>query len=293
MEWLDRMKASINYIEDNLDGEVDFGEAAKKAYCSVFHFHRIFSIITGVTTVEYVRRRRLTLAAQELMCKDAKVIDIALKYGYDSPDAFTRAFQKVHGVSPSTARESGVQLVAYPRISFQMILKGGIDMDYRIVGKGEFTVIGKSKKFTDQEDGAENIPKFWGELKSSGLYGTMVHSICRGKTGAVTDGESLGICKGEGEGFSYIIGVEKPDGEIPDGFEIISIPAATWAVFESTGPMPGAIQSLWKRIYEEWFPSTGYEQAGIALDFEVYMPGDMDSTDYRSQIWIPIVKKNK
>jgi AraC family transcriptional regulator len=116
MEWLDRMRASIDYIEANLDSEIDFNEVSKKAFCSASNFHRMFSILTGVTAVEYVRRRRLTLAAQELMCEGTKVIDIALKYGYESPDAFTRAFQRVHGVSPSAARESGVQLVAYPRI---------------------------------------------------------------------------------------------------------------------------------------------------------------------------------
>ncbi len=292
MDWLDRIRASIDYIEDNLNKEIDFTEVARKAYCSVFHFHRMFSILTGVSTVEYVRRRRLTLAAQELMCENTKIIDVALKYGYESPDAFTRAFHKIHGVSPSTARESGVQLVAYPRITFQLILKGGNDMDYKIVDKASFTVVGKSKKFASNGDEAVKLPEFWSECKRSGLYESMV-KLCKGKPGAVTNGESLGICAGEKDGFTYMIGVEKPEGAVPAGLDTLTIPAATWAVFDCAGAMPHAIQSQLKKIYEEWFPSTGYEQAQGVPDFEVYMPGDMDNDDYRSQIWIPVIKNKK
>ena len=293
VEWLDRMRAPIDYIEANLDSEIDFVEVAKKAYCSVFHFHRMFSILTGVTVVEYVRRRRLTLAAQELMCESTKIIDIALKYGYESPDAFTRAFQKTHGVNPSTARESGVKLVAYPRITFQVILKGGNDMDYKIIEKDSFIVVGKARKFPTANDEAVKVPEFWGEFKCSGMYGRIVNDLCKGKTGTVTGGESLGICVGEEEGFTYIIGVEKPEGDVPSDLDTITIPASTWAIFESVGSMPDAIQILWKRIYEEWFPSTGYEQASNTPDFEVYMSGDMDSDGYHSQIWIPVIKNKK
>jgi len=229
----------------------------------------------------------------QLKCENTKIIDIALKYGYDSPDAFTRAFQKVHGVSPSTARESGVQLVAYPKITFQLILKGGYDMDYKIVKKDSFTVVGKSRKFQFSNDETVNVPKFWDECKRSGLYESLVNELCKGKTGAITEGESLGICVGETGGFTYVIGVEKPEGDVPDSLDTLTIPAATWAVFECIGAMPNAIQSLWKKIYEEWFPSTGYEQAQDIPDFEVYMPGDMDCKDYRSQIWIPIITDKK
>lgn len=297
MEWLERMRESIDYIEDNLYNEIDFAEVARKAYCSAFHFHRMFSILTGVSAAEYVRRRRLTLAAQELMCSNTKIIDIALKFGYESPDAFTRAFQKVHGVSPSTARESGVQLVAYPRITFQIILKGGYDMDYRIVEKESFKVVGRSRKFSDVNDGTENIPKFWGECNRSGFCERLVNNLCKGRPGKVTEGHTLGvcinICSGEKDEFAYLIGVEMPEGDIPDYLDTVTMPASTWAVFNCVGPMPFAIQDLWKKIYEEWFPSTGYEQNYKVPDFEVYFPGDMSSKDYRFQIWIPIVRDGK
>lgn len=280
-------------MEANLVSEVDFTKAAKEAYCSVFHFHRMFSILTGVSAVEYIRRRRLTVAAQELMCGDAKVIDIAFKYGYESPDAFTRAFQKIHGVSPSTARESGVQLVAYPRISFQVILKGGMDMEYKIIEKAGFRVVGSARRFLPNQDDAVKVPEFWDECKQSGRYETLVNGLCKGKPGTITGGESLGICVGEKEGFTYVIGVEAPQDDIPNDLYTLAIPQASWAVFECIGAMPHGIQSLWKKIYEEWFPSTGYEQAQDIPDFEVYMPGNMDCKDYRSQIWIPIVTNKK
>ncbi|MGD9142959.1 MAG: AraC family transcriptional regulator [Dehalococcoidia bacterium] len=146
MEWSERMNAAISYIEDNLDGEVLTTEAAKRAACSSFHFQRLFFAVLGVTPAEYTRRRRLTLAATELSSGKSKVIDIAMKYGYDSPEAFTRAFRSLHGVTPTAAREPGVTLTAYPRIFFNIKLTGGTDMDYRITEKPAFEVVVKSEK---------------------------------------------------------------------------------------------------------------------------------------------------
>jgi len=147
MEWSERMNAAIGYIEDKLDGELDYNEAAKKACCSLFHFQRVFMVVVGFTPAEYVRKRRLTLAARELTSTDLKVIDIALKYGYDSPDSFARAFRSVHSITPQAARAPGVKLAAFPRISFNIELKGGNDMDYKIIEKPAFDIIGRSRKF--------------------------------------------------------------------------------------------------------------------------------------------------
>lgn len=288
MEWLNGMRTAIDYIEDNLTNDIDLNEVAKRTFCSTFHFQRLFSVLMGVSVGEYIRRRRLTLAAQELLSENKRIIDVALKYGYESPDAFTQAFQKMHGLSPSAARESGVQLVAYPRISFQIILKGGIDMDYKIVEEDAFEVVGKAKKFLNTDDSTVKVPEFWGECKKSGLFG----KLCKVEVGSITRGETLGICVGDKEGFTYVIGAEKGDAKISDDFDVVTIPASTWAVFKSIGPMPGAIQAVWKKIYEEWFPSTGYEQAGTP-DLEVYMPGDVDSENYYSEIWVPIKKTKK
>jgi AraC family transcriptional regulator len=297
MEWPERMNAAIDYIENNLADEIDFHEAAKRACCSTFHFQRIFFVVNGITLAEYVRRRRLTLAARELSSGNTKVIDIALKYGYDSPDAFTRAFRNVNDITPLAAREPGAKLVAFPRISFHIELKGGNDMDYKIIEKPAFDVIAKSREFTTVN--GENfikVPQFWDEFIEAKYYEQLT-DLCQGKMGSVTGACSLGLCcipdnKKIIEGFTYAIGVEKSDKPVPAGFEVIHVPAATWAVFESVGPMPGAIQDVTKKIFGEWFPSTGYEHAPKP-ELEVYLPGDMDSPDYRCQVWIPIIKKKR
>ena len=292
MEWSERMNAAIDYIEENLAGEIDFNVAAEKAACSTFHFQRMFFAVNGLTPAEYARRRRLTLAARELLSSTARVIDIAMKYGYESPDAFTRAFRNLHGVTPTAAREPGVQLVAFPRISFHIALKGGNDMDYRIIEKPAFDVIGKARKFTTVNgENFVKIPQFWNEFIEAKNYDVLM-KLTQGKAGPVTGGENLGVCiAGETmEMFTYAIGVEKPEGADTEGFDVIHIPAATWAIFESVGPMPKAIQDVTVQIFQEWFPSTGYEH-DARPELEVYLPGDPNSPDYRCQVWMPVVKK--
>jgi AraC family transcriptional regulator len=308
MEWSERMNAAIGYIEENLAGEIDFTEAAKRACCSTFHFQRMFFAIIGVTPAEYTRRRRLTLAARVLTSTQAKVIDIAMKYGYDAPDSFTRAFRNVHGITPQAARGPGVTLAAFPRISFNIILKGGSDMDYKIIEKPAFDIIGKARRISLA--GGENfraIPQFWDEFIRDENGEKVLMEFTRGKPGTVTGALELGVCVGEGvkegwwespklsagyEGFIYAIATEKSHKPVPKGFEVFHIPAASWAIFESIGPMPKAIQDVTVKIFQEWFPSTGYEH-DAKPELEVYLPGDPNSQDYRCQVWIPIVKKKK
>jgi AraC family transcriptional regulator len=296
MEWPERMNAAIEYIEDNLADEIDFNEAAKRACCSTFHFQRIFFVVNGITLAEYARRRRLTLAARELSSGNTKVIDIAMKYGYDSPDAFTRAFRNVHGITPQAARAPGVKLVAFPRVSFHIELKGGNDMDYRIMDKPAFEVIGKSRKSTTvNKANYKELPAFWDEFKSTKNY-QVLNDLITKKPGVVTGSSMLGVCipneKKNMEEFLYAIGIEKPEKKVPVGFEVIHVPAATWAIFDVTGPAEKAVQDTTDRIYGEWFPSTGYEEASVP-ELEVYSDGDMDSPNYHCQIWIPIIKKKK
>lgn len=291
MEWSERMNAAISYIEDNLAGEIDFNEAAKKACCSTFHFQRMFFAIIGMTPVEYARHRRLTLAARELTSTDSKVIDIALKYGYDSPDSFTRAFRNIHGNNPQAAREPGVTLTAFPRISFNIILKGGNNMDYRIIEKPAFRVAGRIRWFTTvNKQNLVKIPEWWEEFLKSAEYQQLA-DVAGNKPGAVTGGLMLGICieEGQAEDFRYAIAVELPGGKSAGSFETLDLPASTWAVFDTT---LDDIQPCWQRIYEAWFPSTGYEHTG-APELEVYLPGDMDNPITGCQIWIPINKKKK
>jgi AraC family transcriptional regulator len=281
------MMAAIDYMEQHMEEQLDVVEAAKAAYSSTFHFQRMFHMLTGMTVAEYMRKRKLTLAAQELaMSSDAKVLDIALKYGYDSPESFAKAFRRVHGTTPSAAREPGVSLKAYPRISFHLSLKGDKDMDYKIVERKGFDVIGKLIKVSCKDgENFRRIPEFWYECNKDGT----VDKLCAiGKGNAI-----LGICmemEFDKEMMSYMIAVES-NGGVPDGsFTTRTIPAASWAVFTSIGPLPGAIQQVTERIFQEWLPATGFEHAE-APELEVYPEGDTTAADYRCEVWIPVVKK--
>jgi AraC family transcriptional regulator len=288
VEWSERMNAAIGYIEENLAGEIDFAKAAEKACCSTFHFQRMFFAVNGITPAEYTRRRRLTLAATELSSGNIKVIDIALKYGYDSPDAFTRAFRQLHGVTPTAARQPGVTLTAYPRISFHIELKGGNDMDYKIIEKPAFSIAMTARKFTTVNgQNLKEIPAWWEEFLSSPDNQKM-NALSEGKPCAVTGGVMLGVCYGEAETgeFSYGIAVELPEGVSPGKFERMEIPATTWAVFDCT---LANLQDITKHVFGEWYMSTGYEHPG-GPDLEVYLP-EGSGQDMKCEIWAPVVKK--
>ncbi|WP_206109300.1 AraC family transcriptional regulator [Paenibacillus sp. HB172176] len=293
MEALQRMKDALDYIEDHLLESPAIDEIARQAYMSPFHFQRMFHMLIGMTLAEYMRRRKLTLAAQELASTSAKVVDVAMKHGYESPEAFAKAFRKIHGISPSVARSSGVPLKAFPRISFQLSLKGEKEMDYRMEEKAGFTVIGEELHTTCKEgENLREIPKFWGRANEDGLVS---------KLAELEDaGELVGLCldmKPGSEEFTYMIGRQLQEHSAASrellrspGFSEREVGAYSWAVFTATGPMPGAIQTLFSRIFQEWFPATGYEHAG-GPEIEVYPPGNPYADDYRSEVWIPVVKK--
>lgn len=286
MEGLQRMLDSIDYIERNLDNHLLIEDIASIARMSKFHFQRMFNMLTGYTVSEYIRNRRITLAAQELIHSNCKVIDVALKYGYESPESFTKAFRKIQGISPSEAKKNSQFLKAYPKLSFQIQLKGDVEMDYKIVEKGAFNVLGKSIRTTTI--GGENnrkIAAFWVESNQNGLVAELAKNC--GPLGVI------GVCMDfdkQQENLTYLIGVEKNIEEFPSEWEEIQIPSATWAVFPVHGAMPDAMPKVWERIFSEWFPSTGYEHAG-GPEMEVY-PSDADpsSEDYYSEVWIPINK---
>ncbi|WP_438350498.1 AraC family transcriptional regulator [Paenibacillus sp. FA6] len=286
MEWLIRMKEALDYMESKMEEPFNIDDIAKVAYSSPFHFQRMFYMLTGVSVADYIRRRRLTLAAQELAVSKVKVLDVALKYGYESPESFAKAFRKAHGIAPSTAREPGIQLKAFPRLSFHLSLKGDKEMEYRIVEKEEFIVIGKSTEVTTREgENSKEIPLLWKEANEDGTS----HKLA--EIGVNKD--VLGICTGidyAKETFAYWIAVEGNLETDLQGFASTVIPAANWAVFTSVGPMPHAIQTVWERIFQEWFPGTGYEHTG-GPEFELYPPGNPSAEDYRCEVWVPIKKK--
>ena len=286
MDWLKKHSDSLDYIEEQIEFNLDIDHLAQLAGLSKFHYQRMFTMLTGFTVAEYFRKRKLTLAAQELASSSIKVIDIALKYGYATPESFAKAFRKMHGISPSEAREAGQRLKAFPRLTFQIQVKGVKDMNYKIIDKEAFKVVGKAIPVsTVNGENYRTITQFWEESNKNGLCNRLYNFA--GELGM------LGICTDfnhDQEEFTYLIAVEKPQGSSLENFEVREIPAQTWAIFESIGPMPTAIQDVWKRIFSEWFPATGYEHAN-GPELEVYLPGNPADENYRCEVWIPIIKQ--
>ncbi|MBK1813361.1 AraC family transcriptional regulator [Clostridium sp. YIM B02505] len=299
MDWLEKMNGAIKYIEENLTNNIAYSDVAKIACCSEYHFQRMFSFITEVTLAEYIRRRRLTLAALELQGSSLKVIDVALKYGYESPEAFTRAFRNLHGVSPTFAREKGTQLKAYPPISFSISIKGDIEMNYKIVEKSSFRFFGVEEVMdTTNGNNLVRIPQLWQECFKDGTIERLVKAQPKEllEEGFVTDVNGIMCYRETGEEtFPYMIGVFDLDGnaEVPDEFSVISVPALTWVIFRTdehkSSEVVEKIQAIWERIFSEWFPSSGYEHAE-GPELEVYYNAEGDRN--YSEVWIPVVKKH-
>ncbi|ASA24744.1 AraC family transcriptional regulator [Paenibacillus donghaensis] len=283
MDWVTRMNRAVSYLEEHMDGEIVYAEAARIACCSVYHFQRMFSFITEVSLSEYIRRRRLTLAAFELQQSRIKVIDLALKYGYDSPEAFTRAFQQLHGSTPTAARNAGTPLKAYPRMSFQISIKGAAEMNYRIEQVGGFKIVGM-KETVHTEQAFSEIPAIWDAAREKDVFGRLweLHDpehVIRGILGICANGEF-----GANETFDYILAVVS-DEAAPEDLTTLDFPAATWAVFEAPGP-PDALQEIWKRLYTEWIPASAYELAYLPA-IECYLPPE----ENRNELWVPVLKK--
>jgi len=267
----------MDYIEDNIREEISLEAVAAVTPYSAFHFQRLFGYLTDMPLSEYIRRRKMTLAAAELQRGDIRVLDLAVKYGYDSADSFCRAFVKLHGVTPSQARRKGTALKSYPKLTFHILVRGEEPMDYKIEEKEAFDVLALTRVF-DEENSAAELPAYWSEFFSNG------HArVLRG---------DFGICREVVDGkFKYSIADPcEPGDAVPEGFERFTIPASAWAVFTCIGAMTGAIQDMWKRMYDEWLPSSDYELARTC-DIKRYTAGDNSRDDYVSEIWIPVKKK--
>ncbi|WP_141993248.1 AraC family transcriptional regulator [Bacillus sp. B4EP4a] len=290
MDLLKNMNGAIKFIEENLTNEIDFKEVARLAYCSEYHFKRMFSFLAGISLSEYIRRRRLTLAAFELKGNNIKVIDIAIKYGYSSPDSFARAFQHLHGITPSEARSNGHSLKAYPPMSFQLSIKGGSEMNYRIEEKEAFHIIGIKKRVPIIFNGVNpEIASMWKSLdeKTINELKNLSNVEPLGLLSASAN-FSEGRLEEKGE-LDHYIGAATTR-ECPDNLTQLEVDASTWAVFEAVGPFPETLQNVWGRIYSEWFPSSNYEQReGPEILWNENK--DITSPTFRSEIWIPVLKK--
>lgn len=270
--WTEGIQNAIQYIEDNLTEELDIADISAKAFVSPFYFQKIFNVLCGFTVGEYIRNRRLALAGEELSKSDTKVIDVAMKYGYDSPDGFARAFTKFHGISPSVAKEMGAEIKSFAPIRIKLTLEGGTVMEYRIVEKSAFTIMGKCRRF-DVETSYSEIPPFWKEHYENGGG-----EIIKGMFGACVDNN--------GKSFDYFISdLYFPWNEIPEDCETKTFPGGLWAIFPYHGECPKAIQEVNTKIWSEWLPNCReYELSGdYSLEFYV--------DEENGQIWVPIKKK--
>ncbi|MFC7321549.1 AraC family transcriptional regulator [Halobacillus campisalis] len=289
MDSLKKMNEAMEFIEAHLSEDIDRKEVAKRAYCSEYHFQRMFSFLSGITLSDYIRRRRLTCAALELKNSNVKVIDAAVQYGYRSPDAFTRAFKEFHGITPSEARKNGQYLNAYPKMTFQLTINGGVEMKYRIEEKDAFRIVGTKKRVPIIFDGVNpDIASMWNSLDEETIH--LMKNLSdiepMGLISASTN-FSEGRMEERGE-LDHYIGAATTQNSPPQ-LTTLEVPAGTWAVFEAVGPFPDTLQNVWGRIYSEWFPASNFEQREGP---EILWNEDKDVTltNFKSEIWIPIVK---
>lgn len=284
MEWINTIQNSVEYIENNLTNPITPNDVADYVHISHYYFQKGFAMLCGYTVSEYIRNRRLSLAGSELLLGNKRIIDIALKYGYDSPDSFTKAFTRFHGISPGLVQKNKMMIKTFAPLKINVSLKGGYIMNYKLIEKDSFTVVGASKKFS-YETCKQEIPLFWEEhFKSGGS------KYISGMLGVNID-DKMG-----GKEFEYMISdFYNPSVSFPDKYVIKEIPAFTWAVFPCDGPMPDAFRNVHKKIFSEWLPALKeYEfAAGYCIekydDPSDYENGVLDS-NYHSEIWIPVKK---
>ena len=286
MNWLNNLNLSLQFIEDNITENITCEDVSKMAFSSHHHFMRMFFILGGINLGEYIRNRRLTLAASDLVSTDSKVIDIAFKYQYNTAESFTKAFKRFHGVTPRDAKSKQPQLRSQQKLSFQVTLKGDQIMDYKIIKKDNLVFKGYTRELTTV-DGAnfKEIPKMWDKVMSDGTFQNLI-GVCD-ELGVV------GLCydwNEENETFKYMIGV-RTNADIPNTVEARFEPE-TFATFKSVGKLPDTFQATIKQVFHEWFPSSSFEHSG-GPEIEVYPPGDPSTDEYVCYYWVPIKQKGE
>lgn len=270
----------VEYIEENLTHEMDYGQLSQIACCSEYELQRIFSSVAGVPLGEYIRRRKMTLAAWELIHSDLRVIDVAQRYGYESPDSFTRAFQRHHGATPAAVREGSAGITAYQRLSFYIAIKGNGSSVYRMEKKENFRFVGKTFRIGFEGHCQRDAAACWEKLAPGDFQVLVPLSNVRphGLLGVMTNIDE--------SGYDYTIAAattKKP----PDGYDVIEIPAREWVVFYGQGPLLETLSRLRYQFQMEWLPMSGYE-APFLMDFEWYGMQSLVAEDNQAELWIPV-----
>lgn len=296
MEWIAQVHKALAYMEEHLLEDLCLEDAARLVYRSSYEFHRAFSFITGITPGSYIRMRRLSLAGREVMETGEKITDIALRYGYETPESFTKAFTRFHGVSPKAAREEHARLKLFNPLVIKLTVEGGNSMDYSIVQTEKKRFIALVRSFSNSiinDDENHDIPDFWGECREKNLLACLQNLRPAGKR------DLYGLCsptkKGE-DTFRYGIGVLVDEDTAPfdlaaltdAGYTLWDVEPGTYVVFDCVGEDGDCISETWSRFYKEFLPQMGYE-ASEATDYEIYL--DHGREGVFCELWIPVRKK--
>lgn len=296
MEWTESIRRAIDYMEAHLTEDITAEDVAESVHMSSFYLQRGFKIMTGYSIGEYMRCRRLYLAALDIFSGKEKIIDLAYKYGYETPESFTKAFTRFHGVSPLQMKEDTRRIKTFLPLKISIVIQGGNDMDYVVEEMKGFQVIGFAGEFSF-ETSYQEIPKFWDEF--AGKYQRLLFA----KNAPENETEQVicdcmigeyGVCVDDigAEGrFRYLIAGTYGGGPVPEGMTVYEFPDMKWVKFRCCGSMPGALQSVNTKIFKEWLPGNPRYKIAMGANIEWYSQGDMKAADYESGIWIPVVEK--
>jgi AraC family transcriptional regulator len=289
MDILTQLNRAMAYIEEHIGDDLVLADVSSVTAYSPYHFGRLFYYIADMPLSEYIRKRKLSLAAMKLQSGGEKVIDLAVTFGYENADSFSRAFVKQHGVTPSAARQPGVNLTIFPPLTFQIKIKGVQAMNWRIEEKEAFEVFGIERIFGNDESG--KVPAFWDECHQNGSYDKLFQAAGakHGEDGMCCINAVCGYSEPGDDSFPYMICALKKQNSNTDGFKVAQIPKTTWAVFRSdkTDHIGVEIPVLFNRAYSEWLPSSGYDKA-VGPDMEIYYTAP-DGKHFE-EVWIPVRK---
>ena len=297
MEWVCALKEALSFIENNLTEVLDVASVADHVHMSPFYLAKGFSILTGYTLGEYIRNRRLYEASVELRQGEDRIIDVAMKYGWETPESFTKAFTRFHGASPSQVRTGSAAAVTFLPVQISIEISGGGKMDFTVSPMWPINLIGFEREFS-YEEAYEKIPQFWDEICEKYCN----HTIYAGKAPSCPEEQAIidncigeyGVCiDGEGK-IKYLVAGKYTGGDVPETMKLVEFPQGTWAKFKCRGPIPEAFQALNTRIFKEWLPGNpDYEIAGD-YNIEWYScDGEKSDADYESGIWVPVKAKEK
>ncbi|MFH9420418.1 GyrI-like domain-containing protein [Streptomyces sp. NPDC017529] len=282
---LERLNLAMDRIEECLDGRIDVAELARVALTTEYHFRRLFSALAGLPLSEYIRRRRLTVAGAEVLAGERTLLDVAVRYGYTSGEAFARAFRAMHGVGPGEARRTGASLQSQPRMSFRLVVEGSGSMRYRVVEKDAFRVVGRKARVPLVHVGGNPaIAEFVRGIGRETLR-RMESLSDQVPEGIVAVSDGLDPSRAEGTELDYYHGVVT-GAEAPEGLDALAVPAGTWAVFESSGPFPQTLQYMWRDVFTQWFPSNPYRSRPGPEILRTRLSAGGAQAD--AELWIPV-----